>query len=166
MILAPGTRQTVRVSWLGTPNPSRELTYRIVVTQVPLTLLDRASAGDHPVGKMQLMLHYRGTLFIRPPRAAPQIGVAAAQAVTTADGEPALAITLENAGTAVGLVKSCTVRLRSKAGGPRIMLSPVALAALRNTRVLGGGRRRYMVAWPADLTPGVLTATGQCVVDP
>jgi fimbrial chaperone protein len=164
MIVAPGGRQTVRVTWLGTPNPARELTYRIIVTQVPLERLDQSAVAEEPAkGQMRITVSYRGTLFIRPPKAAPRIGVAAAEPATAADGSRALAIVLDNSGTAVGLVKHCTVRL-ARAGGPPVTLPPAALVAVQNTRILGGGRRRYVVPWPADMKPGPVTATGQCAV--
>jgi fimbrial chaperone protein len=167
MILAPGTRQTVRVSWLGTPNPARELTYRIIVTQVPLEQLDHSvRKDDQPQGQMRVMLNYRGTLFIRPAKAAPRIVLRDAELEIAADGTRGLAITLDNAGTAVGLVKTCALRLASTAGGPAIELSSAALAELRNTRVLAGGRRRYIVPWPAVLAPGRVNVTGQCSVEP
>jgi fimbrial chaperone protein len=165
MILPPGARQTVRVTWLGTPNPARELTYRIIVTQVPIEQLDRsARAADAPTGKMRITVSYRGTLFIRPPNAAPHVVLADAVPATAADGSRALAITLSNTGTAVGLVKKCAIRL--SAAGAAISLPPAALTALHNTRVLGGSRRRYVVPWPTDLAPGPVTATGQCSVAP
>jgi fimbrial chaperone protein len=150
MILAPGVRQTVRVTWLGTPNPTRELAYRIVVSQVPLEQLDRTAApSDQPQGRMRVMLNYRGTLFIRPPNAAPRVELNRVELATAA-----------------GLVKSCTMRVISTRGGSEIALSPAVLAALRNTRVLGGGRRRYLVPWPAELLPGPVRASGQCTVAP
>jgi fimbrial chaperone protein len=163
MILAPGARQTVRVTWLGTPKPARELTYRIVVTQVPLQQLDPSTSAQ-PQGHMRIMLSYRGTLFIRPAGAAPQVVVRGAELVTTPQGGSALAIILENTGTAVGLVKACTVRLLR--GGVEATLAPAALTALRNTRVLGGGKRRYEIAWPPGLPPGPVRAIGQCAAEP
>jgi fimbrial chaperone protein len=167
MILAPGARQTVRVSWLGTPNPARELTYRIIVMQVPLEQLDHAGRDDDQArGQMRLLLTYRGTLFIRPPHAAPRVVLQAAEPSAGADGSRALAITLSNTGTAVGLVKTCAVRLVSAAGGPEITLSATTLAALHNTRVLGGGKRRYTVPWPTNLPAGPVRASGQCTVEP
>ena len=167
MILTSGTRQTVRVTWLGTANPARELTYRILVTQVPLERLDRgATADDQPRGRMRIMLSYRGTLFIRPPNAVPSVVLQAVDPVVAADGSRALAITLENAGTAFGLVKTCAVRVMSAAGGPITALSPTTLAGLHNTRVLGRSKRRYVVPWPADLAPGPVKAAGQCSVEP
>jgi fimbrial chaperone protein len=166
MILAPGTRQTVRVTWLGTPKPAHELAYRILVTQVPLGVLDHAArVEDRPQGSLRILLSYRGTLFIRPPDAAPRISLHGAAPATAADGSRALAITLENTGTAVGMVTGCAVRLAPVGGGSAISLSPAALAALHNTRVFGGGKRRFLIPWPADLAPGPVNATGQCSVE-
>jgi fimbrial chaperone protein len=162
MIVAPGARQSVRVTWLGTPHPTRELAYRIIVTQVPIGRLDRGVADDTPRGQVRIVMTYRGTLFIRPPNAAPKIELRTAVAATDRDGNAALAITLENTGTAVGLVKSCAVRVTPTEGGAAIELSP---AELRNTRVLGGSRRRCVVPWPTGLPAGRVTATGRCAVE-
>jgi fimbrial chaperone protein len=166
MILEPGARQTLRVTWLGTPKPTRELAYRIIVTQVPIERIDRTKVDDRVKGQVQIMLTYRGTLFIRPPKAAPRVVLGAAALETGADGRPALAFMLENTGTAVGLVKTCAVRLAPAAAGPGISLPPAALAVVQNTRVLGGGKRRYVLPWPAGVTPGPVKATGQCSVEP
>jgi fimbrial chaperone protein len=166
LILEPGARQTVRVTWLGTVTPSRELTYRIVVTQVPIELLDRTARPAAPArGQMRIMLSYRGTLFIRPPKATPRVVLHAAVLATAADGSRGLAVTLENAGTATGLIKTCAIRVASAAGGREIALSPIALTGLRNTRVLGSSKRRYVLPWPAELRPGAVRATGQCTVE-
>lgn len=160
MVLSPGKRQTLRVTWLGTPTPTRELTYRIVVEQVPIELLDpKAKPAPELAGQVRVMIAYRGTLFIRPPHASPSIAV---EARAASDG--ALVVTLVNRGGAVGLVKSCAVTLQP-ATGPAIELSATAVGVMRNHRVLAGGRRRYIVAWPAGLSPQPVRATGRCVVE-
>jgi fimbrial chaperone protein len=166
MILQPGRRQTLRVTWLGAPDPARELVYRIIISQVPIERLGGAQLADAPQGQVRVMLSYRGTLFIRPAKAAPDIAPLAAAPVIEAGGHRSLAITLANTGTAVGLVKSCTVSIAPAAGGAAIALTPADLAVLRNTRVLGGGRRRYIVPWPAGLPIEPMKATGRCAVEP
>lgn len=165
IILSPGKRQTVRVTWLGDPKLAREQTYRLVVKQVPIEVLEAKSGATAPVdGRVRVLLSYRGTLFIRPPKAAPQISLAA---VTTYshDSGTTLALTLINDGTAVGLVKHCELTLVS-ARGPLIMVPAASLAVLQNNRVLAGGRRRYSVALPAGLPPGPMKARSQCTVTP
>ncbi|MBA3463591.1 MAG: molecular chaperone [Deltaproteobacteria bacterium] len=79
MVLSPGKRQTLRVTWLGDTNLAREKAYRIVVQQVPIEQLDpTAKNTTTPDGRVRVLLNYRGTLFIRPLRAAPKISIEAA----------------------------------------------------------------------------------------
>lgn len=160
IVLSPGKRQTLRVTWLGNAKPARELTYRLVVKQVPIELLDpKAKPSPELEGRVRVMLAYRGTLFIRPPKALPSIAVEA-----RSESNNALVLTLVNHGTAVGLVKSCAVTLQP-AKGPSIEVPANALGVMRNHRVLAGGRRRYLLAWPAGLSPQPLKAIGRCVVE-
>jgi fimbrial chaperone protein len=161
LILAPGARQTVRVTWLGTPNPARELAYRIVVVQVPIERLDRKAKPEvAPTGQMRITMSYRGTLFIRPAKAAPQVSLHAVKR----ESATALAITLANTGTAVALVKQCEIRVA--AGGRELVLPAASLVSLHNTRVLAGDKRRYVIASPVALGVGPVTATGRCIYHP
>lgn len=162
-VLAAGAHQTVRVTWLGTPTPARELAYRIIVQQVPIALLDRTYAPDVSTGKMRINLTYRGTVFIRPPHATPSVTVDSATAVTR-DGTTALALVLHNSGTAVGMVRSCTVRMAT--AGSAIEVPASITTAVADTRILAGGTRRYFVAWPAGPSLGPLKASGRCATAP
>lgn len=167
LVLAPGARQTVRVTWLGSPQPAHELAYRIVVTQVPIEAVDRAAAPDvQPAGKVRVLLNYRGTLFIRPPTATPRVALETAASLADPTQGAALAITLANTGTGIGRIKSCTVRLAPAAGGAAVELSARELEPLRNTRVLARSKRRYLVAWPPGLPAGPVKVSGRCSVEP
>lgn len=159
LVLSPGKRQMVRVTWLGDPKLTRERAYRIVVQQVPIEKLEPQTEPSLE-GRVKVLLAYRGTLFVRPPRAAPDITIEARP-----DERGALLLTLVNRGTAVGLVKSCAVTLTT-ARGASVALSANALAAIRNHRVLAGGRRRYHQAWPVGLQVQPVKASGRCVVEP
>ncbi len=167
MVLAPGARQTVRVTWLGVPDPARELTFRIIVAQVPIETIDRTAAPDvAPVGQVRVYLSYRGTLFIRPPKAAPSVAPAAAALATDNDRRNVLAITLTNTGTAMGQVTSCNLRVAPASGGPEIEIPAATLASLHHSRVLARSKRRYLVAWPPGLTVGPVRLSGRCAVEP
>jgi len=157
LVLSPGKRQTLRVTWLGDAKPSRELTYRIVVEQIPIAMLDKTVAPlTESTGNIKVLVTYRGTLFVRPPGAKPNIALEA-----TRVGTKQVKLTLINRGTAVGLVRSCTLRLTL--GNNRVLEVPATvLAVLNNNRVLAGGRRSYTVELSADIGP--LKAVGQCAV--
>jgi fimbrial chaperone protein len=160
VVLAPGKRQTVRVTWLGTQTPAHELTYRIDVTEVAIETLDRNAKPDAPTGELRVFIDYHGTIFIRPAKATPTIAVDTAEIIVAKGHPDLLAITLANTGSAVGLVKSCTVQIT--AGGGVFMLSP---PALRNTRVLAGSKRRYLVPPPARLPSGSVLTSGRCAFE-
>ncbi len=163
VIVAAHGRQTVRVSWLGAAKLTREQTYRIIVAQVPIEVLDRtAKPSPLPAGQLRVMITYRGTLFIRPAQAAPKIAIRDAVLATSAKGRT-LALTLENSGTAVGVVKSCAVTVTPASGGAAISVSTPTTV---NTRILAGTRRRYVLPWPAALAAGPVTANGSCSYEP
>ena len=165
IVLRAGATQAIRVSWLGEPNLARERTYRIVVSELPIEVVSPPQKGAPvAVGKMRIFLTYKGTLFIRPAGAAPRVAVGQAVSVTGADGVPSLALSLENSGSSVGLVRGCAVRLQG--AGQTIDVAPAALAPLKNTRILAGSRRRYLLAWPPSLPVGPVTATARCDVEP
>lgn len=162
IVLSPGKRQVVRVTWLGTTAPKRELTYRLVVRQVPIETLDHGAMASTPDGQVRVLVTYRGTLFIRPPNASPNIVIEARSAGT---GGRSLELTLVNQGSAVGLVKSCVVTLQP-AQGKAVDVPARELAVMTNHRVLAGGRRRYALPWPATLVPQPVKAIGRCVIEP
>jgi fimbrial chaperone protein len=164
MIIAPGGKQTIRVTWLGAPTPAQELAYRIKVQQVPLAALDHAAAAP-AAGAVRVLVTYNGSIFIRPAHAAPSIRPDSASRTRDPGGHEAIAIVLANAGGALGLVRSCTLRVTA-GDQPAIELPPPMLSGLANTRVLAGGRRRYLVAWPPALNRAALKVTGQCGVTP
>ncbi|MDB4961001.1 MAG: hypothetical protein JWP01_1000 [Myxococcales bacterium] len=167
LVLAAGARQTVRVTWLGTATPTRELTFRIIVTQVPIEALDPTAAPDvQPVGQVRVLLNYRGTVFIRPPKATPKVSPSGAVLVMDKDRHALLSLTLANSGTAMGLVTSCSVRIAPAHGGPEEVVPAASLAPLHHTRILAGDKRRYLVAWPSDLEVGPVKVSGRCSVEP
>jgi fimbrial chaperone protein len=164
IILAPGARQMVRVTWVGDANPARELAFRIVAEQLPIALPQAADADQavKPVGGLRVLLTFRGTMFIRPRKAQPQVSLRSAEPATTPQGARALAVTLVNTGAAHGRLERCSLRVSSGAPAISIDLPAAEMKPMLQTRVLAGSRRRYLLAWPRGLPAGPLTATGRC----
>lgn len=63
--LAPGQKQIVRVLLFGAPDPSREVTYRIILQETAL--------NDPPPNAVQALLRISMPLFITPPGAKPNV---------------------------------------------------------------------------------------------
>ncbi len=162
IVIRPGARQTVRVTWLGDPRPAHDRTYRLIAEQVPLGLLDRTASGSHPKGQLEILTTFRGTLFIRPPSATPRVSVE--HVVSTSNGAR-IAVMVRNTGGAAAIVARCKVKLVF--GETIVELGAAELGALANTRILAGTRRRYLVAAPAGLPARPLTSSsGTCDVKP
>lgn len=158
ILLPPNGRQTVRVTWLGSPTPSSELAYRIIAQQVPIEVLDK-TAPPTPLGQLKVLVTYRGSLYIRPAKAAPRIVLDSAT-VAREGGNDGLVVTLRNTGTAVGLIKSCTVRVQTRTA---VFDVPAAqMSAISNSRILARHVRRYRLPWPASLQAGALKVSGSC----
>jgi fimbrial chaperone protein len=158
ILLAPNSKQTVRVTWLGSPTPASELVYRIVVQQVPVELLDKTAPAT-PTGKLKVLVTYRGSLYIRPAAAAPNVVLQSAT-LAKVNERTSLVVTLRNAGTAVGLVKGCNVLVRTPTG--TIEVPSASVSGIANTRVLARHTRRYTLPWSTTLEPGAVSIAGKC----
>lgn len=162
VIVGPGKRQTVRVKWLGDPAPRSERAFRIIVSQLPIELVEPgAPPPATATGHVRVLLNYRGSLWVRPRGAAPKIAVESAAAVVGADGVRRLAIVVRNRGTANGTIAGCRGSLRSPATGAAVLV-PGSLDLLKHTRILAGGRRRYLLPWPASMAVTPVTPRIQC----
>lgn len=87
--LAPMARQVVRLAMLQTPKSGSQLTYRLMVREIP-----EAKAADKKV-QVQIALAFSLPIFITPPGAVRQIGCTAERAATDA-----IRVNCENTGNA------------------------------------------------------------------
>jgi fimbrial chaperone protein len=98
--LAPKARQVVRLALLRPIDPSRQLTYRLVIREVPEATTPNASAMEVPVALALSM-----PVFITPPSAKAQIDCkvlrGSANEINAACG---------NTGTAYGQIREITVK--------------------------------------------------------
>ena len=165
IIVPAGGRQTGRVTWLGDPNLTSERAYRLIVQQLPIEQVDPAAKGAARLaGQVQILITYKGSIFIRPRNAAPKLALDHAEPAKGTDGADVLALVLVNTGSAGARVAGCVVHLT--AGGKSIDLPAAALAPVKKSRVFAGTRRRYLLPWPKALPIGPVAATGKCDVEP
>ena len=159
ILLAPGARQTVRVTWVGDPSPARELTYRLVVEELPIT---GVSASVETRGAVRILMTFRATLYIRPSKAAPKISVASVERIESKlpSGAGQLAITVQNTGTAHGSLKRCATT--ATVAKTTVTLPAESLLKLQEGRILAGNKRRYLVPWPAELPSGAASVNLHC----
>lgn len=160
MILAPDEVQTVRVTWLGDPEPTQELAYRLVAEQLPINLIDPdAPVPNRISAEVKLAFRYLGSVFIRPQGVAPTVDLVSVEPVTGANGEPMLAVTLNNQGTGGARLSDWQLQLTSQ--GTTVNLTPALVDEIRGQMILPQHTRQFVIPWPQGLPPGLVTATLQ-----
>jgi len=148
-ILGPGQKQSVRVMWKGTPDPTQELAYRIVAEQLPVDFHVERSP-ERAQSFIQMLIQYKGTVYVRPKSARPRLEVIGLTRSTgTTSNVYALVIT--NSGSAHqglrGPVLSITDTPPHQVDIPANQLPTVA-----GENVLAHHARRFQVILPPNLT--------------
>ena len=147
-LLGPGQVRSIRVQWLGDPQPEVEFAYRIIAEQLPVDLQPQ----DGP--NLQFLTRYAGALYIVPPGAQSGVALVDAQAVQDGAGLRRLALTLENRGNTHVRLRAPELSIASKRDRTRGALTGEALKGLRGENLLAKNRRRFLLPWPQEVTFG------------
>ncbi|MFT6146138.1 MAG: fimbrial chaperone protein [Myxococcota bacterium] len=162
-VLAPGASRTVRVRWLGDPEPVRELAFRFMAEQIPVVLHEPEVIDDGKArGGVNIYYRIHGTLFVRPRGAEPQIDVQEIELVEGTDG-PEIRIRLENTGHMRGWVRQ--FKLHVVVGDETYTLTQADVPALENLPVLAGGIRELVAPWPGSVPAHQPSAASLSLLD-
>lgn len=150
IILDPGARQSVRVSYIGDPAPSRELAYRLVAEQLPIEGLGlplKAPENAESSGQVRVLMKYQGSLYVRPPGARAKLQVVEAAGKKLHDGAAQLDLKLANVGTARAEFDDHEIRINSQEKSS----SWISLRSLKAAAIMAGAERQVTLPWPAKL---------------
>lgn len=158
IVLPPGGVQSVRVTWLGNPNPEKELAYRIIAEQLPINLKKPEPSEPQTItGSVKVMFRYLGSVYIRPKNAQSKVMISNVSQEKGADGKEQLAITFDNQGNRRAVLSELNLNLTSQQGN-QISLKPEELEGINNGVILAGNQRRFLIPWPKQLPVGQVTA--------
>lgn len=149
VILNPGARQTVRVSYIGDPSPANEMAYRLVAEQLPIDGLGtplKAPEGDRS-GQVRVLMKYQGSLYVRPPNARAKVRVLAAIGKRKQSSGSELQLELSNVGTARAEFGELEVRVKSQDKSS----SWISLRSIKTAAIMAGAARQVTLPWPAGL---------------
>ena len=152
VLINPGEDAYVTLVWKGEKALSSEQAYRVVSNEVPFQ-----DGSKFQSGKIQLVIGRRflHAAYVKPPKVKPDIRLSAltvsANATTTN-----LVVTLENRGKAHQIVSDFGVSITNYVDDGRVIPldKPVLLkdpAFRKRVNLLVGGRREYVIPWPAGL---------------
>lgn len=155
ILLQPGESQTVRISWLGEPNPESELAYRIITEQLPIQLSQQAANATSATIAITALFRYVTSVYITPDTAEPNVILESASHQNE-NGQDQLVLQFHNQGTAHQLLTDLTLTLNS--GGQTVKLSPEQLEGVNGQNVLAQHQRRFVIPWPSGLPVGSVSA--------
>ena len=159
IILPPQGVQSVRVTWLGNPNPEKELNYRLVAEQLAVNLKDpKQSQSETTTGGVKMMFRYMGSVYIRPKNAQSKVVLNGITHEKGKDGKDLLVITFDNQGTRRAVLSELNLNLTSDKG-TQFTLKPEQLEGVNNGVILSGNQRRFSIPWPQQLPIGKVTGT-------
>jgi fimbrial chaperone protein len=158
ILLNPGETQSVRVTWLGDPQPNVELAYRLLAEQLPINL---DQAEDHqatPIGDVQVLLRYLGSVYIHPANTEANVVLETIESQTDTSQPPGLVLTFNNQGNARAVLRNFHLNLVLPTG-ETVSLPPEQLSTINNFTILAGHRRRFVIPYPNDISVTPTTAT-------
>lgn len=144
--LKPNSVQTIRVRWLGREPVKKELAFRLVAEQLPVSLSREANGGV----ELNVALRYLAAVYVRPKGASPDVSLAVV--ADTASSEPHIELLFDNSGTRHVFMENLSVDLTC--GGETVGLSNGWVERVAGENLLAGARRRIRLAWPKGLPVG------------
>lgn len=152
VLLKPKQVQTVRVQWVGTAKPKKELTYRILAEELPIDLTKEQPSGSAVSGHIKVVVRYLGSVYIVPKGARANVMLDSTASEIGEDGTRKLVLVFHNRGTAHVLLSG--LKLTFQAGGKTVNLGPDDLKGVAGANLLAGNKRRFVVPWPTELPEG------------
>ncbi|MEP7155867.1 MAG: fimbria/pilus periplasmic chaperone [Betaproteobacteria bacterium] len=142
--LAPKARQVVRLALLVPANPGRQLSYRLIMREIPEATL-RASGTVHVPVSLALSM----PVFITPPKAARDVSCTSER---DARDTMSVAVTCTNGGTAYAQIREVSV-MRNDAveaafeGGVYILPGAKKTIAVKSEKLLAAGPVQLRVGY-------------------
>jgi len=159
IILQPNTSQTVLVQWLGDPNPTQELNYRLISEQVPIPLRNPEQKNPTTTKATIRILHkFQGSLYIRPTGIDIQPKLTLESVTVQNDKDKSsISMIFNNQGAVCTILRNLKISLTS--AGKTVELTAEQLKDITNHNILANHKRRFVIPYPADLPQGTVTAT-------
>ncbi len=158
ILLQPGQVQTVRVTWLGEPNPTHELPFRLMAEQLSIAFDEPEAEVTTAVVRINALYNFVASLYVAPRGVSPNVVLESASHQNI-NGQDALVVQFHNQGTAHQLLTGLHLTLTPRAGGQTVTLNPEQLQGVSGENLLAQNQRQFTVPWPAGLPVGPVTAT-------
>ncbi|KCZ49039.1 fimbrial biogenesis chaperone [Hyphomonas pacifica] len=156
LVLSPGQSQSIRAQWIGDPNPEIELSYRLIVEQLPIPY-SRGEVGDKRVADISMGIRYEAALYVVPASGKPAVEITHAEAAKTESGEQVIRVTIKNTGQRRAILQNAEVTVQS--ASQSVTLSGEAVSNINNRNIIAGTQAVLDIPWPESLPHGPISAS-------
>lgn len=156
LVLAPGQSQSIRVQWVGDSDPDMELSYRMIVEQLPIPYA-KEDAGSNRVTDISLGIRYEAALYVVPREGDPAAEITQAESIETETGEKILRLTIKNTGQRRAILQEPSVTVTTN--GQSTTLSGDSIPVLSNYNIIAGTQAVFDIPWPESVPFGPVSAS-------
>lgn len=149
VIMQPGQKRNIRVTYIGGADITQEKAYRLFVKQVPISFSERTYKVGKSEANIGFLFEYWASMYVAPPKSAPALIVENLKR----SKKDELIATFRNAGTKHTLLRDYKLKLAVKNGFKEL---DVANFKGGTINILSGETRRYRVKLPKNTHTEVL----------
>lgn len=149
MVIAPGASQSFKVRYVGSPDVTQELTYRVVTEQLPISL--REERRNDFSAKVSMRYRYEAALYIVPSKREPVFRLLSAEPISDDTGKY-VQLDIASEGNMRAILQQPSLTL--SAGGASAVLTGESVKELEGLNILAGNHRIVRLPWPESLPFG------------
>ena len=154
LIMEPGQKRVVRVTWLGKEKVDKELPFRFMAEQLEIQGLEKKK--EEKGGQIKILMAYKASLYVEPPNVSPDVVV---EDVKVAKGEKGTALHLIffNRGKKHILLDDPTLDVSFKDQSNKdvsLKIEGADLAPVNGINLLAGNKREFLLPWKDAVPSG------------
>lgn len=160
LILYPGDVQKVQVQWVSDKPLTREISYGLIASQLPVNLESNAQGPKGVQAQLMVLTRYEGIVDVRPKNARPLVVVDTVFSKADTTGKPLMVIQLQNKGTGLQVVRDMRITVAPLDEKRRVILEkrityqPQLNPDEVRHALFSTQKRRFTIQWPAGIPVG------------
>lgn len=151
VVLLPGEKRNVRLTWGGTIENAQEKAYRIVATQVPVNFKEKNAQSKKSGVSLNFLLQYVASAYVSPEGAVAKIKVKSVKALT----DKKIELILKNEGTAHQVLH---VKELSFLDGKKVVLKMNSVKELESANLLAQSEKTFLISLSQEIKAQNLSA--------
>lgn len=151
VVLLPGEKRNVRLTWGGTIENAQEKAYRIVATQVPVNFKEKNAQTKKPGVSLNFLLQYVASAYVSPEGAVAKIKVKSVKSLP----DKKIELVLKNEGSAHMVLR---LKELSVLDGKKVLLKLNSVKELESANLLAQSEKSFVIPVNQDVKAQNLSA--------